>query len=578
MTAVVAALFAIALALAAVSLLVPVAERLRIPHTVLLAVLGMLLGVAATRVDLAAGASPMGDAFDGLRALVLSPETFLYVFLPPLLFTAGLMIDVRRLFDEISAVLLLAIVAVFVCIGVVGGLVHLATGVDIHVCLLLGAIVSTTDPAAVIGILRDVGAPKRLSILAEGEALFNDAAAITAFVILIDILGGRALGSAASPVFIFLREFLGGLALGFVLAQGALMILSRLGASSVAVVSVTVSLAYLAYIVGDKYIHVSGVVAVVAAALTLAAAGPTRLQPRQWEALQHSWHQLEFWASSMIFLLASMVAVNLLAGVTKSHMLGLAALYFAAFGARALVLFGLLPALEALGRVQPVDNRYKTMIVWGGLRGAVTLALALVAYANPRLPQEARDFVAILATLFVIATLFVNAPSLRPLMRFFRLNELDATDAALRERVLRLSRATVAGQVHEVADAYGVGPTSRAACRISRRRSAPPATTSRCRSTSASPTPCAPCARASASSTWSSSSTRPSRAAWSAGSSSAPSGSSTGCGPRAPPATRWRCARSPSTAAPSRSRCGCTGRSAGRARWPTGSPTASRRC
>ena len=87
----------------------------------------------------------------------------------------------RRLFDEIFAVLLLAIVAVLVCIAGVAGVVHLATGIDIMVCLLLGAIVSTTDPAAVIGIFRDVGAPKRLSILAEGESLFNDAVAIAAF-------------------------------------------------------------------------------------------------------------------------------------------------------------------------------------------------------------------------------------------------------------------------------------------------------------------------------------------------------------------------------------------------------------
>ena len=82
---------------------------------------------------------------------------------------------------------------------------HLATGIDIMVCLLLGAIVSTTDPAAVIGIFRDVGAPKRLSILAEGESLFNDAVAIAAFGFFIDILVARIAadpdaGLAADPI------------------------------------------------------------------------------------------------------------------------------------------------------------------------------------------------------------------------------------------------------------------------------------------------------------------------------------------------------------------------------------------
>ena len=130
----------------------------------------------------------MGDAFVGLDRLEVGTEVFLPLFLPPLLFTAGLTIDVRRLLDEVSAVLLLAIVAVLVCIAVVGGVVHLATGMDLVVCLLLGAIVSTTDPAAVIGIFRDVGAPKRLSILAEGESLFNDAVAIAAFGLFMGIL------------------------------------------------------------------------------------------------------------------------------------------------------------------------------------------------------------------------------------------------------------------------------------------------------------------------------------------------------------------------------------------------------
>jgi len=168
--------------------------------------------------------------------------------------------------DEIHAVLLLAVVAVLVCIACVAGVVHFATGIDIVVCLLLGAVVSTTDPAAVIGIFRDVGAPKRLSILAEGESLLNDAVAIAAFGLFMGILVARASGDSAMPadptaaVGVFLREFVGGLMLGFAMARVAMMILPRLGDSDAAIASVTVSLSYLCFIVADHYIHVSGVV------------------------------------------------------------------------------------------------------------------------------------------------------------------------------------------------------------------------------------------------------------------------------------------------------------------------------
>src|ERR1700704_5988193 len=197
--------------LTVVSLLVPLAERFRLPHTVLLAIAGMGLGFFGSWLISSGGKfGAPGGAFVGAAKI-------LPLFLPPLLFTAGLNIEVRRLMDEVFAVLLLAIVAVVVCIACVGGVVHYATGMDIVVCLLLGAVVSTTDPAAVIGIFRDVGAPKRLSILAEGESLLNDAVAIAAFGLFMGILGSRADPGAAMPgspggvVVVFLREFLGGL-------------------------------------------------------------------------------------------------------------------------------------------------------------------------------------------------------------------------------------------------------------------------------------------------------------------------------------------------------------------------------
>ena len=315
------ALLAIAMVLTVVSILVPLAERFRLPHTVLLAIAGMGLGFFGSWIvsgDIKLGV--LGDAFVGLDKLEVGTEFFLPLFLPPLLFTAGLTIDVRRLMDEIHAVLLLAIVAVLVCIACVAGVVHLATGIDIVVCLLLGAVVSTTDPAAVIGIFRDVGAPKRLSILAEGESLLNDAVAIAAFGLFMGILVARASadpsaampGDPTSAIGVFLREFIGGLALGFIMARVAMMILSRLGESDAAIASVTVSLSYLCFIFADRYLHVSGVVAVVMAALTVAAYGPTHLHPRQWSALRQIWAQLEFWANCLIFVLASMLAADVL--------------------------------------------------------------------------------------------------------------------------------------------------------------------------------------------------------------------------------------------------------------------------
>src|SRR6266851_4376887 len=438
--------------LTVVSLLVPLAERLRVPHTVLLAIAGMGLGFLGSWIitsEIRLGA--LGDAFVGLDKLEVGTEVFLPLFLPPLLFTAGLTIDVRRLLDEVWAVLLMAIVAVLVCIAIVGGVVHLATGVDLVVCLLLGAVVSTTDPAAVIGIFRDVGAPKRLSILAEGESLLNDAVAIAAFGLFIGILISRSapdqtevvLTDPTGAVVVFLREFVGGLICGFVMARGAMVLLPRLGESDAAIASVTVSLTYLSFLVADRYWHISGVVSVVMAALTVAAYGPTHLHPRQWTALRQLWAQLEFWANCLIFVLASMLAANVLVQITWLYVWGVAAVVVGAFLARALVVFAMLPVLEKTRLVQPVDRRYKAILVWGGLRGAVTIVLAMVAAGDQRLPGDIREFIALSATLFVLVTLFVNATTLGLVMHVLGLDKLSRLELALRDRVLALSRVNV---------------------------------------------------------------------------------------------------------------------------------------
>lgn len=470
------ALLAISIVLTVVSVLVPLAERFRLPHTVLLAIAGMGMGfLGSWIISRGINLGVLSDAFVGLDKLEVGTEVFLPLFLPPLLFTAGLTIDVRRLMDEIHAVLLLAIVAVLVCIACVAGVVHFATGIDIVVCLLLGAVVSTTDPAAVIGIFRDVGAPKRLSILAEGESLLNDAVAIAAFGLFMGILVARSSldPSAAMPadptsaVGVFLREFVGGLALGFAMARVAMMILPRLGDSDAAIASVTVSLTYLSFIVADRYLHVSGVVSVVMAALTVAAYGPTHLHPRQWTALRQIWAQLEFWANCLIFVLASMIAADVLLKITWLYVWGVAAVAVGAFAARSLVVFGMLPVLETFKLVQPVNRRYKAILVWGGLRGAVTIVLAMVAAGNQQLPEATRDFIAISAVLFVLFTLFVNATTLGLVMQVFGLDKLSRLELAIRDRVLALSRINVERHLQEIirqhnerTDGFAVDPAS----------------------------------------------------------------------------------------------------------------------
>ncbi|MGE5270500.1 MAG: cation:proton antiporter, partial [Thiohalocapsa sp.] len=391
--------------------------------------------------------------------LPISASLFLVVFLPLLLFHAALTIDLREIARDAAPILALAVLAVFAAAAAIGWSLSLF-GVPLVLALLLGSIVATTDPAAVIAIFRDLGTPPRLTGLLEGEALLNDAAAIVLFTMLLEMLTGEAHMGLAAGVGHFFLSFVGGLVVGAVAGQLFGMALPLLGGSRMAEVTLSVALAYLVYLVGDHVFHVSGVVAVVSAGLSGGALARVKLRPASWRYLERVWEQTDFWAGSLIFVMASELVPRLLSGLRARDLLLLPVALIAAFAARAAVLFGVLPLLSALRLSQVVSTAYKLAITWGGLRGAVTLALALSVTEKPELDAVAKDFIAVLATGFVLFTLLVNGLTLRPVIKLLRLDRLSPRDQAIRDKVLALSLADVREIIGDTAEAYRVAPVA----------------------------------------------------------------------------------------------------------------------
>ncbi len=446
-------IFGIAGLFALVSLLPPLARRLNLPYTVLLALVGAAIGIALIAIGGKSDAGIMRDLVSALEQFDLPGEAFLYIFLPPLLFEMAVQIDFRELMEDAAPVLLLAVVAVVLTTLVVGFGLGAATDMALLTALLLGAIVATTDPAAVLGIFRDIGAPRRLTLLVQGESLFNDAAAIALSALLVGIikLGGDGGIEFGRTIADFLIEFLGGGLVGYLAGRGACFLLLWLNGIRFAEVTLTVALCYLAFVVGDRYLHVSGVVATVMAGLTVGAIGRTRVSPGSWQALVETWEQLGFWANSLIFLLAAMLVPRVLIEITFDDLWALAVLVVAALAARAIVMFGLLPPLSALGWASRVSHAYKLVVVWGGLRGAVSLALALAVTSDPNISPEIKHTVAILTTGFVLFTLFVNGTTLRPLLHLLRLDRLSPTEEALKDRAVGLTLAQVQERIAGIA-------------------------------------------------------------------------------------------------------------------------------
>jgi CPA1 family monovalent cation:H+ antiporter len=452
----------IAALLAVISTLQPIADRLKVPVTVLLAAVGVAIGATATFLLF----TPMTDRFNEVVAPIVNfpirSATFIYIFLPLLLFQASLTIDVARLIEDLAPVLLLAVVAVVVTTATVGVAMSWLFAMPLVACLLLGSIVATTDPAAVVAIFREIGAPARLSRLVEAESLLNDAAAIALFGLLLGLLvRGEALDLAAgSRQFALL--FFGGAALGVASGRVLISALRRLGHHKAAEVTLTVAAAYGVFIVGDQLLGVSGVVAVVTLGLCVSAWGKSTFMPENWQHLHNVWEQVGFWAGSLVFILGAILVPKLLGDVQPADALKVVAVVAAALAARAFVLFVLLPALSLARLTRPVNQRYKVAILWGGLRGAVTLALALAVVENTALPQQVKHFVAVMATGFVLFSLLVNGLTLRPLIRALKLDRLSPLERRLRDQILALSLADVRDAVRDTADRYRIQPETAA--------------------------------------------------------------------------------------------------------------------
>jgi CPA1 family monovalent cation:H+ antiporter len=330
--------------------------------------------------------------------------------------------------------------------------------VPLVACLLLAAIVATTDPAAVIAIFRDIGAPARLTRLVEGESLLNDATAIAIFTVLLDLLMTGQKAELGAATLIFVKSFLGGALVGLIGGRALMALIPWLRDSRLAEMTLSLALPYIVYTLCEREFGVSGVTGVVAAGLVVNAQGRRRLAPENRPFLRDVWQQLSFWASSLVFVIASMLVPRLMIGFDGYDAFLIAVVAVAAFGARALVLFGLLPLLSAARLADRVSHRYKFVITWGAMRGAVTLALALGVTENRMIDPGIQRFVAILATGFVLFTLLVNGTTLRPVIRLLKLDRLSPIDQALRQQVLALSLTEVRDAIGATAGRYRIGP------------------------------------------------------------------------------------------------------------------------
>jgi CPA1 family monovalent cation:H+ antiporter len=423
----------------------------QIPYTLLLVIVGT------------------GLALIDVRLVNLSPALILSIFLPPLLFEAAWNLKWSNLRQDLLPISLYAIIGVIISVlGIAFGL-HQFAGLPLAIALLVGASLSATDPVSVIALFRELGVGERPKTLLEGESLFNDGVAVVAFSLLVGIPLGLQTFDLQLTVVNFFTVVGVGIGIGSLIGFGISYLTQRFDLPLVEQ-SLTLVSAYGTYLITEE-LGGSGVIGVVTVGLVLGNFGSRiGMNPRTRVIVTEFWEFLAFFVNSIVFLLiGDQIRISSLVDNLDSIAVTIVAMLLT----RAVAIYGL-GALSNGVAGSAIGLREQTAIWWGGLRGSVSIALAL----SVPIFLEGRD--QIIATVFgvVLFTLLVQGLTTKPVLRWLDLlgdlplkqqyDERVARRAAL-ERVLeylqkvephpdvdedfyRYQSALIAGEIKELDD------------------------------------------------------------------------------------------------------------------------------
>lgn len=414
-TVIVELLLLLLLAVSGVALLT---SRLRIPYTIALVFAGFAIDLFHVPIKEVAG-----------NVQLLTPEVIFVLFLPALLFESALNIEIHQLRQNLWSILLLSVVGVLAATAITGYAVHQFLGLPVMTALLFGALISATDPIAVIALFRDLNVSKRLAVLVEGESLFNDGTAAVVFQLML----AGILTNEFDPI-MGIRRFLvvsvGGVLVGAVVGFAASKITAYVDEPRIEITLTTI-VAYGSYLLAE-HLHVSGVIATVIAGLTVGNYGAhSGMSARTRVSVWAFWEYAAFLINSLVFLLIGIeVHLAQILEFWQPIVLAIGAVLLG----RVLVVYALAPLS---GRFEkPIPSRWNPVMVWGGLHGSVSIALAL------SLPLDFPGRANILTLCFgvVAFSIVVQGLSMRPLLRWLGIvEETDSAYSLIKARQLTLS-------------------------------------------------------------------------------------------------------------------------------------------
>lgn len=386
-------------------------RRIRVPYTVALVLMGLVLSF-----------------FPNPFIIDVSSDLILAILVPPLLFEATLQIKWEKLRKDMVPILLLAVVGTLLSTIIVGEIITWVLEIPLLAAFAFGALISATDPVAVISFFRSLGVSKRLGLLMEGESLLNDGVAIVLFSMAVGF-ASAGIDPAAQGFSIlgqglieFLRVALGGLTVGFVLGYVVSYGILKNLDDHLIETTTTFALALGAYVIAESF-HMSGILAVVAAGLMVGNIGMLNTSPTTRLTIENFWEFLAFVANSLVFLFIGLEIeiTRLWPGVVPIIVAVLAVLF-----SRAIVIYGITALYSRFASLQQrIPIPYRHIMFWGGLRGAISLALALTLTGDVFGTEFARTM-QVMTFGVVLFTLLVQGTTIEALIRRLGLSKKPA--------------------------------------------------------------------------------------------------------------------------------------------------------
>ena len=439
-----------------------IAKRMRLPYTALLAFVGMALAPVSLHIPL----------FSFMRDFVLTPELLFYVFLPTLIFESAYNIDLRRFSRDLPVVASLAIVSLLISTFLIAGALYFALQligfpVPFMLTLLFGTLISATDPVAVLALFKEFGAPRRLSLIFEGESLFNDGTAVALFLIVLSIIveGYNGIATIGTGISSFLFMVIGGAFVGLLFGGLFANIIGWTKQNESVSITLTIVMAHLTFLLTDLVahhltfnghpLHLSAIISTSVASIVMGNYGRYKISVRAEEFVEKFWEQLAFISNSIVFILIGLLFAELPTTTEHFWIIILSTIVIVA-AARALSIYPVVGAVNLFLK-DKVPTSWQHLMAWGSLRGALAVTMVLLIPDTLTFPGweyslTPKEFVLTITIGCVFTTLFLKATTIGSLMRRLGIDTLRPIEALQYEEARALVEHTVLDRIRMFAD------------------------------------------------------------------------------------------------------------------------------